>query len=116
MENLEYQLHDIRNDIYKLNQTVEQLAIAVGNQQQFINTMIQSINAQIGVLNQISQNISSLQSRVSDVDIKTSYTDDSIKEVLDSNSALSNELQEIKSAIDAVKFYTQTFASLSYHQ
>jgi chromosome segregation ATPase len=116
MENTEYQLQELQDNVYRLNQTVESLAIAVANQQQFINNMIQSINVQIGVLNQISQNVASLENKVNDVDIKVSYTDDSIKEVVDSNNSLSNELQEIKSAIDAVKFYTQTFASATYRQ
>lgn len=111
MDEYTQEFQSLKNDLYRLNNSVDNLAIAIANQQSFINNMINHINMQVGALNNVTQSIVSLQNKLSDMEISQSSIDDAVKDAVDNTSSLTQELAEIKLTLDSIKFYTQGFVT-----
>lgn len=99
-------VEELKNLNSQLQQRIESLEISSNNRH---TEFVQSINMQIGVLNQISQNILNLNNKMSDIEIRNGYTDDSLKELVDANNNLIQELNDIKISLEVVKMNTFGF-------
>lgn len=113
IELLRNEVYQMRNEIYEMRNEISQIKLnndvlenKLANQH---IELVQSINMQIGLLNSLNQLLNSMNNRLADVEIRTNYSDDSIKELVDSNNSVSQELHEIKNSIEAMKFYSLGF-------
>lgn len=98
MQNLQYQMQLLTNKIESMDSN---MVVANSN----LLMMMQSINMQIQSINETNRAVASLVNKMSDMEINSTSADEYLKEVLDSQRSLSIELQEIKQAIEGVRFY-----------
>lgn len=105
-------LDQLRHNVGYLINQVDYLSNLVYNQQNTINDLIQILNGQTNLLNQLSGTIGMINHQVADQIVRSQYDDDLMMEVIQSNQTILNELHEIKTTIDAIKFYLQTSTDL----
>ena len=98
IQNLQYQVQLMNNNLEKLT---NQLIVQESNS----TMMIQSINMQIQIINQMNQTLSVFSNRLSDMEISFNNNDDVIKDVVDAQNNLSIEIQELKNAIEGLRFF-----------
>ncbi|MNJ90155.1 hypothetical protein D3C87_77490 [compost metagenome] len=99
-------IEELKNLNIQLQQRIEYLENSSTNRH---IEFVQSINMQIGVLNQVSQSTLNLNSKLSDIEIRSGYTDEALKELVDSNNNLVQELSDIKNSLDIIKMNTFGF-------
>lgn len=96
---------EVKQQLNEMNYAIENLTMAVANQQQFVNSILQSLNMQIQAINQNSQILNTLYAKMSDVEINSSSLEDLIQDLSGSTSSVLSELQELKTSVEAMKFY-----------
>lgn len=100
---MEYEIQQLRTEV---NQRLNNLEIAMSNQQISIVNLIQTLNSQITLLNQVTQMMNQFNNKLSDIEIRTTFSDDVSRELIESNTLISNELQDLRQSIEAIKFYS----------
>lgn len=105
-EKMKQEFLEVKSQLNNMINTIESLTVAVGNQQQFVNNILQSLNMQIQAINQNSQVINTLNAKVSDIEINNSAIEDLIQDLINSTTSVTTEMQELKSSVEAMKFYS----------
>lgn len=103
---MEQELENLKSQIHDLSSKIDSMEYKIASQH---FDLVQSLNMQISLLNQMSQTINTFNGKLADIEIRSNYTDDSIRDLIDTNNSTSQELQDIKNAIEAMKFYALGF-------
>jgi uncharacterized membrane protein YdfJ with MMPL/SSD domain len=88
--------------IYKQN---EQLLLILIQQQQSIYDMKQVINMQSQLMNQQTQQVNIILSKVSDMEINNNLMDDGIKDVAQQCDQILDKFEDVNLAIENIKVY-----------
>ena len=102
---MEQELSELKSLVYNLTQKIDILENLSRVNSNYIETLVQSLNAQIMLLNQMSQSFNIVNNKLSDIEIRDVGSEDQIQDVITAQSSIERELREIKDSIEAIKFY-----------
>lgn len=95
----------LNSQLATLNQKIDDSLNVFANLQMMTNAMTQIVNSQVHILNQISQQMNQYTLKLNDMEISNLNSDTSFSEIVQGQQAVLNQLEEIKTSVENIRFY-----------